>query len=196
MYKNSESNCLTCDMASQVLLLLLLLLLLSHFSRVWLCATPKTAAHQAPPSLGFSRQEHWSGLLVVNNPLANAGEVRDTGSIPGSGTSPGEGNGNPFQYSCQENPMDRGALWATVLGITKSQTQPKWLSTHTCYPLAVAHQIPAPFERVVMNRSHLLNCKMKELQTCTLFMFWDVSLPCTSLKIIKKGSVPGCCSIT
>ena len=48
-----------------VLVLLLcpfLLLLLSHFSRVWLCATPETAAHQAPPSLGFSRQEHWSGL--------------------------------------------------------------------------------------------------------------------------------------
>ena len=45
-----------------MLLLLLLLLLLSHFSRVWLCATPWTAAHQAPPSLGFPRQEHWSGL--------------------------------------------------------------------------------------------------------------------------------------
>ena len=45
-----------------VLLLLLLLLLLSHFSRVWLCATPYTAAHQASLSLGFSRQEHWSGL--------------------------------------------------------------------------------------------------------------------------------------
>ena len=44
------------------MLLLLLLLLLSRFSRVWLCATPWTAAHQAPPSLGFSRQEHWSGL--------------------------------------------------------------------------------------------------------------------------------------
>ena len=44
------------------LLLLLLLLLLSHFSRVRLCATPQMAAHQAPPSLGFSRQEHWSGL--------------------------------------------------------------------------------------------------------------------------------------
>ena len=44
------------------LLLLLLLLLLSRFSRVWLCATPEKAAHQAPPSLGFSRQEHWSGL--------------------------------------------------------------------------------------------------------------------------------------
>ena len=47
---------------SEARLLLLLLLLLSRFSRVRLCATPKTAAHQAPPSLGFSRQEHWSGL--------------------------------------------------------------------------------------------------------------------------------------
>ena len=45
-----------------LLLLLLLLLLLSHFSRVWLCATPQMAAHQAPPSLGFFRQEYWSGL--------------------------------------------------------------------------------------------------------------------------------------
>ena len=44
-------------------IVLLLLLLLSRFSHVWLCATPKTAAHHAPPSLGFSRQEHWSGLL-------------------------------------------------------------------------------------------------------------------------------------
>ena len=47
---------------TNLLLLLLLLLLLSRFSRVRLCATPQTAAHQAPPSLGFSRQEHWSGL--------------------------------------------------------------------------------------------------------------------------------------
>ena len=48
--------------ATRVGLLLLLLLLLSCFSRVRLCATPQMAAHQAPPSLGFSRQEHWSGL--------------------------------------------------------------------------------------------------------------------------------------
>ena len=47
----------------------------------------------------------------------------DLGSIPGLGRSPGEGNANPLQYSCLENPMDRGAWWATVLGITKSQTQ-------------------------------------------------------------------------
>ena len=50
------------DVVRQEVSLLLLLLLLSHFSRVWLCVTPETAAHQAPPSLGFSRQEHWSGL--------------------------------------------------------------------------------------------------------------------------------------
>ena len=49
----------------------------------------------------------------------NAG---DLGSIPGLGRSPGEGNGNPLQYSCLENPMDRGAWWATVHGVTKSQT--------------------------------------------------------------------------
>ena len=48
--------------------------------------------------------------------------ARDPSSIPGSGRSPGEGNGNPCQYSCLENPMDRGAWWATVHGVTKSQT--------------------------------------------------------------------------
>ena len=47
----------------------------------------------------------------------------DWGSIPGSGRSPGEGNGNPLQYCCLENSMDSGAWWATVHGITKSQTQ-------------------------------------------------------------------------
>ena len=55
--------------------------------------------------------------LVVKYPLANAGDV---GSIPKSGRSPGEGNGNPLQYSCLENPMDRRAWWATVHGVTKS----------------------------------------------------------------------------
>ena len=60
------------------------------------------------------------GGSVVKNRLANAG---DMGSIPGLGRSSGEGNGNPLQYSCLENPMDRGAWQATVHGVTKSQTQ-------------------------------------------------------------------------
>ena len=59
---------------------------------------------------------------MVKNVPADAGNTRDLGSIPGSGISPGEGNGNPLQYSCLENPVDRGAWQATVLGVAKSQT--------------------------------------------------------------------------
>ena len=60
--------------------------------------------------------------LVVKNPPANAGEVRDVGSVPELGRSPGEGSGNPLQSSCLENHMDRGAWWATVHGVAKSWT--------------------------------------------------------------------------
>jgi len=52
--------------------------------------------------------------LVVKNPPANAGDKRDGGSVPGLGRSSGEGHGNPLQYSCLEDLMDRGAWWATV----------------------------------------------------------------------------------
>ena len=61
-------------------------------------------------------------VLVVKNPPANAGDVRDMGLIPGSGRSPGGGHGNPLQYSWLENPMDRGASWATVHRVAKSRT--------------------------------------------------------------------------
>ena len=59
--------------------------------------------------------------LVLKNPPANAGDLRDMGLIPGSGRSPGGEKGNPLQYSCLENSMDRGAWWATVDRVTKSQ---------------------------------------------------------------------------
>ena len=134
--------------------------MLSQFSHVQLFVTPWTVALQAPLSMGFSRQEYWSGLpcppgdlpdprieptslkspalaekffttsiiwellentsfkkkaaLVVKNPPASTGDGRDVGLIPGSGRSPGVGNGNPLQYSCLENSMDRGAWRATV----------------------------------------------------------------------------------
>ena len=68
----------------------------------------------------------WGFLLVVKNLSASAVDTKDTGSIPGSGRSPGGENGNPVQYSCLENPMEGGAWWATVHGVTKSQT---WLNT-------------------------------------------------------------------
>ena len=120
-------------------------------------------------------------MLVLKNPPANAGDIRDVGSILGSGRfpgvvkvtqscrtlcdpmdytvhwilqarilewavfpisrreskgkhfpSPGGGNGNPLQFSCLENPMDRGAWWATVHSVARSWTQLEWLSTHKC----------------------------------------------------------------
>ena len=57
---------------------------------------------------------------MVKNPPASAGDVRDMGSNPGLGRSPGGGNGNPLQYSCLENSLDRGAWQATVHGVTES----------------------------------------------------------------------------
>ena len=61
------------------------------------------------------------GALVVKNPPANTGDIRDAGLIPGLGRSPGGGHGNSLQYSCLENSMDRGAWQATVLRVAKSQ---------------------------------------------------------------------------
>ena len=68
------------------------------------------------------------GGSVVKNPPANTG---DLGSIPGSGGSPGGGNGNLLQYSCLENPMDRGDEWSTVHGVAKSQAR---VTKHTHNP--------------------------------------------------------------
>ena len=62
------------------------------------------------------------GDAVGKNLPADAGAARDMGSVSGSGRSPGEGNGNPLQYSCLGNLMDRGAWWATVHGVEKSRT--------------------------------------------------------------------------
>ena len=66
---------------------------------------------------------------MVKNLSASAGEVRDTGSVPKLGRSPGGGHGNPFQYSCLKNPMERGAWWATVRGLSESDMT-EHASTH------------------------------------------------------------------
>ena len=88
--------------------------------------------HEALPK---KKQKHencvWNLALVVKNLPANAGDIRDENSIPGSGRSPGEGHSSPLQYSCLENPMNRGAWWATVHRVTQSWTELKWLTTHT-----------------------------------------------------------------
>ena len=69
----------------------------------------------------LKRRWGFPGGAVVKNLPANAGDTRDMGSIPGSGRSPGVGNGNLLQYPCLENSMDN--WWATVRGVAKSQTQ-------------------------------------------------------------------------
>ena len=71
------------------------------------------------PFFGGEQRVGFPGGSVVKNPPANAGDGRDASLIPGAGRSPGEGNGNPLQCSCLENPMDRGAWWTAVRGIAK-----------------------------------------------------------------------------
>ena len=79
--------------------------------------------------LGFSFTEDFHMLFYClgfprgSEVKASACNSGDLGSIPGSGRFPGEGNGNPLQYSCLENPMDRGTWWATVHGVVKNRTR-------------------------------------------------------------------------
>ena len=89
------------------------------------CSLPSSSVH----GIFQARVLEWVAIafsrvaLVVKNPPVNAGDITDAGLILGSGRSPGGGNGNPLQYSCLENPMDRGTWRATVHGFAKSQTQ-------------------------------------------------------------------------
>ena len=104
------------------------------------CPLPIPIPLQLPPPSPGSIPDHklisWSGMwapqapLVAKNLPANAGDFKGGDSIPGSGRSPGVGNGNPLQYSRLKNTTDRGAWWATVHGATKSQTWLKQLSRH------------------------------------------------------------------
>ena len=111
---------------------------------------------------GPSQVDFWAfpGGSVVKSPPANAGDV---GSIPGSGRSPGGGHGSLLQYSCLENPMDTGAQWATVHGVSKSWVQLKW---HSWNSLIVLRLILA--KRLKSNSSH----------NCGFFFF---PLPCWSV---------------
>ena len=76
---------------------------------------------------------YYHGFPGGSKGKASACDAEDPGLIPGSGRYPGEGNNNPLQYSCLENPMDRGAWWATVHGVTKSQTRLSDYTYYHCY---------------------------------------------------------------
>ena len=95
---------------------------------------PHESQHARPPcrsvvsgSVALLKEDFPGG----SDGKATAYNAGDLGSIPGSGSSPGDANGSPLQYSCLENLMDRGVWWATVHKVAQSQTWLKWLNTHT-----------------------------------------------------------------
>ena len=95
---------------------------------------------------------YFLGDSVVKNLPANAGDAGDSGTIPGSGRSPGEGNGNPFQYSRLGNPMDRGAWRATVHGVAKESDMTQVSCFHSPEMLVYAN---------ILSKSTLLNVKFR-----------------------------------
>ena len=113
-------------------------------------------------------------VLLVKNLPPNAGDVRDTGSIPGSGRPSGEGHDTPLQYSRMENPMDRGAWRATVNGVAKSWTRLKQLSMYIHYreiqlsAFYLQHQMQKVSTNIVVtylasSKSNLFKSRFKHL---------------------------------
>ena len=118
----------------------------------WGCGPTQANQNQLRKLLELFRTIYSSSqvTLLVKNQPANAGDIRDVGWIPGSGRSPGGGNGNPLQYSCLENSKDRGTWWATGHGIAKSRTQ---LSTRTSLPSAMTvDSVPFEFAPLALPR--------------------------------------------
>ena len=111
-----------------------------YYSSFWLissCGHLEGRDYSSNPSLQLTMTCHASLVVsAVKSPSAMIQNLSlhpgDKDLIPGLGRSPGEGNGNPLQYSCLENPIDRGAWWATALRVTNSQTHLKLLSMHSC----------------------------------------------------------------
>ena len=89
---------------------------------------------------------------MVKNQPANEGDAGDAVSIPGSGRSSAGDRGNPLQYSCLENPMDRGALWAAVHGVAESDTTEHTDAAHKCYIILNKYFTFAQFRSMFRNR--------------------------------------------
>ena len=147
----------------------------------WECALPANSQRALmPPALCqveehsgkkemlhyYYKQRGFPGSSVVNNPPANGGAA---GLIPGSGRSPGGGNGNPLQYSCLEKPMDRGAWWATVHGVANSQIHfmtkptPIWIE---CFENTDCSDIIIIIVVDVLSASLLLSWKQVFIECC------------------------------
>ena len=121
--------------------------------------------------------------IAVKNPSASEGYTRDLGSIPGLGRSPGKGNGNPLQYHCLKSPMDRGAWWATVHGVTKSRSQLS-MRSHTSftepnfccyfYPLMLVLKVIC---MVIIREGQWVNINELSVKKSRGCIFWR-TIPC------------------
>ena len=134
-----------------------------HISKWMLPFPTSVTSPQSWLSDKFIRQV----ALGVKNPPASAGEVRDVGSIPGSGRSPGEGSGNPLQCSCLENPMDWGVWLATVPRVTKRQTTERLsLSLFYLLTISVILDIVLSTPKNQCERQHIKSVKNINFQLC------------------------------
>ena len=123
-------------------------------------------------------------VLVVQSPPASAGDVRDAGSISGSGRSPGGGNGHPLQDSCLENHRDRGSWWAPVHGVAQSWTRRKQLSMH-----AHRHYIQAAYSSAkYCQKNHFaLPVHYKNMKRSLTFPSLDVPATCPVAIVTLSG---------
>ena len=130
--------------------------------------------------------------LVVKNLLANAGDIKDMGLIPGSGRSPGGGHGNPLQCSCLENPRDGGAWWAAVYGVAQSRTQLKRLSSSSSSSSSSRMPLEVTYEGEVISKMHsiFLKCKHKTEEASQLSLVAK-NLPGNAGDIKDMGLIPG-----
>ena len=155
-------------------------MLFGHLQRV---------GHDWATELKWTEVRIWDlqGSSVVKNLSAIAGDSGDAGLIPGLGRSPGGGNGNLLQYSCQENPVDRGAWQATVHGVAKSWT---WLSniayTHThTHTHTHKSEYRGLFFKTAFCELAAAAAAAKSLQSCpTLFFGWMFSCLYTLYKLV------------
>ena len=117
---------------------------------------------------------------MVKNPPASEGDVRDAGSIPGWRRSPGEGNGNPLQCSCLENPMDRGTWWAMVQRVTESDTtEVTWQAggQHKCIPSQL-WKLRGMKSRCQQGYVPSEGCREESFLSSSSFWWPQDSLPC------------------
>ena len=147
-------------------------------SRVRIFATPWTLAYQAPPSMGFPRQEYWSGL-----PFPSPGDLPDPGIEPGSPAL----QTDAFTFwatreaqlyekvwlkvwpaSCLENPRDGGAWWAAVYGVAQSRTRLKWLSSSSCFPCYHKNYSSRLTHAVRHRSAHDAHCQYSQSATINL----------------------------